>query len=75
MRKDPIIEEVRKAGEQIAQEAGYDVHAFFNLLREREKLHATRIVSFSALKRADRYSDDATMMCAEHGAGYTHESR
>lgn len=29
MRKDPIVNEIRKAGEQLAREANYDLHTFF----------------------------------------------
>lgn len=34
---DPIVEEVREAGAQLAEKAGYDIHVFFDLLREAEK--------------------------------------
>lgn len=71
MKKDPIIEEVRKAGENLAREAGYDVHTFFNLLREREKLHAARLVSRSPVKYANRFSNADVAACAENGAEYT----
>ena len=33
MVDDPIVAEVRKAGEELAKEAGYDVHRFFENLR------------------------------------------
>ncbi|MBN1900435.1 hypothetical protein JW926_03810 [Candidatus Sumerlaeota bacterium] len=35
--QDPIIEEVRKAGEEIAKEAGYDLHVMCERLRKSEK--------------------------------------
>ena len=70
MRKDPIIEEVRKAGENLAREAGYNVHSFFNLLREREKLHAARVVSLASPKHANMYSNANATACAENGAEY-----
>jgi len=70
MRKDRIVEEVRKAGEDLAHEAGYDVHAFFNLLREREKRHAERLVTRQPVKYADRYATGAAAACAEDGAEY-----
>ena len=71
MRKDPIIEEVRKAGENLARDAGYNVHSFFNLLREREKLHAARIVSLVTTKNhADKYSKAKATAYAQNGVEY-----
>lgn len=70
MRKDTIIEEVRKAGENLAREAGYDIHAFFNLLREREKIHAERVVSHLPMKYADNVSHTNAAVCAENGTEY-----
>jgi len=37
MNPDPIVKEVREAGAKLAQEAGYDVHRFFQNLRKVEK--------------------------------------
>lgn len=37
MWRDPIVEEVRKAGEQLARRANYDLHTFFQNLRNNEK--------------------------------------
>ncbi len=37
MNPDPIVKEVREAGAKLAAEAGYDVHRFFENLREIEK--------------------------------------
>jgi hypothetical protein len=34
---DPIVKEMREAGAKLAAEAGYDVHCFFENLREVEK--------------------------------------
>jgi len=34
MSPDPIVQEVRKAGQLLASEAGNDVHRFFDKLRE-----------------------------------------
>jgi hypothetical protein len=44
MDLDPIIKEVREAGAKLAAEAGYDVHRFFENLREAEKEHRKRLV-------------------------------
>jgi len=37
MIPDPIVKEVREAGAKLAAEAGYDVHRFFERLRQAEK--------------------------------------
>ena len=37
MWKDPIVQEARKAGEELARQAGYNLHTFFQKLRENEK--------------------------------------
>jgi hypothetical protein len=37
MDPDPIVKEVREAGAKLAAETGYDVHCFFEKLREAEK--------------------------------------
>ena len=42
---DPIVKEVREAGEEIAKEAGYDVHRFFQNLREKGKKRNSKTVS------------------------------
>lgn len=46
MWKDPIVEEVRKAGEELAREANYDLHTFCENLRKKEKQHKGEVVSF-----------------------------
>jgi hypothetical protein len=70
MKKDPIIEEVRKAGENLARTAGYDVHAFFNLLREKEKQHADRLFMRNPPTYADSSSGDGFVICSENKAEY-----
>ena len=70
MKRDPIIEEVRKAGENLAREAGYDVHAFFNMLRERENFHAARVVSRTPVMYADNISNVNAAVCAENPSEY-----
>ena len=37
MWKDPIVQEVRKAGEELARQAEYNLHTFFQKLRKNEK--------------------------------------
>ena len=45
MWKDPIVEEVRRAGEELAKKANYDLHTFFEQMRQREKQRKARVVS------------------------------
>ena len=45
MLKDPIIREVRKAGEELAKQANYDLHTFFQNLRNNEKKRDYKVVS------------------------------
>ena len=70
MKRDPIIEEVRKAGENLAREAGYDIHVFFNMLRERENSHAARVVSRTPVMYADNISNVNAAVCAENPSEY-----
>lgn len=42
MWKDPIVQKVRKAGENLAKQAGYDMHTFFQNLRKNEKKRAIK---------------------------------
>jgi len=44
MNQDPIVTEVRKAGHALAEQAGGDLHAFFELLRTAQKQYADRLV-------------------------------
>ena len=45
MLKDPIVQEVRKAGEELAKQADYDLHIFFQNLRNNEKKRNYKVVS------------------------------
>jgi hypothetical protein len=45
MWKDPIVEEVRKAGEELARRANYDLHTFLENLRKNEKKQNAKVVS------------------------------
>jgi hypothetical protein len=47
MCKDPIVKETRKAGEELAKKANYNIHAFFENLRKKEKGENRRIISHS----------------------------
>jgi hypothetical protein len=48
MIPDPIVTEVRKAGARLAEEAGYDVHRFFENLREAERKYGKPLVQETA---------------------------
>lgn len=43
--KDPIVEEVRNAGAKLAEECGYNLHNFADMLRRHQKESNWPIVS------------------------------
>ena len=45
MWKGPIVQDVRKAGEELARQANYDLHLFFQNLRNNEKKRRCKVVS------------------------------
>jgi len=50
---DPVVKEVQEAGAKLAGEAGYDVHRFFENLREvQEELH--KLSARKPVSEADR---------------------
>lgn len=51
MFKDPIVEEARKAGEEIVKRAGGDIHSLCEYLRKQEKRHGSRLVHREPVKR------------------------
>jgi hypothetical protein len=44
MYEDPIVTEVRKAGQTLAEQAEGDLHIFFQFLREAQKQYQERLV-------------------------------
>ena len=44
MTSDPIINEIRRAGKEMAEEAGYDIHRLCENLRKNEKLSGVVVV-------------------------------
>jgi hypothetical protein len=46
MWEDPIVEEVRHAREEHAAKFNYDIDAIFKDLKDKQKSHKKRIVSF-----------------------------
>jgi hypothetical protein len=44
MYEDPIVTEVRHAGQLLAEQAEGDLHLFFQLLREAQKQYQERLV-------------------------------
>ncbi len=45
MLRDPIVEEVRKAGEELAKLANYDIHTFFENLRMSETKYKEKLIT------------------------------
>jgi len=46
MSEDPIVAETRALREELMDEVGNDLDTLFEYLKEREKLHSDRLVSF-----------------------------
>lgn len=44
MSSDPVVEEVRKAGNRLASDAGNDVHRFFEKLRQAQAAYGRQLV-------------------------------
>ena len=47
MYKDPIVAEVRQAGQALAEQAEGDLHTFFQFLREGQQQYRDRLVQGS----------------------------
>ena len=45
MWTDPIVQEVRNAGAELAKQANYDLHTFFLNLRNNEKKRKAMVIS------------------------------
>ena len=45
MWKDPIVQEVRKAGEELAKQANFNLRTFFQNLRNKEKEEHAKVIS------------------------------
>ena len=50
MWRDPIVQEVRKAGEALAKQSNNDLHTFFQNLRKNEKKRNCQVVSRAELE-------------------------
>lgn len=48
---DPIVTEMRRAGDEMAREANYDLHTLCERLREAERKHPDRLVASPAPTR------------------------
>ena len=53
MYEDPIVKEVRKAGELLAKNSDYDVHKFFEQLRKTQKKHRNLVINKADLHKVD----------------------
>jgi hypothetical protein len=53
MWKDPIVEEVRKAGEELFKQANYDLHTLFENIRKSQKGRNIKVVSRVKAKSPD----------------------
>jgi len=53
MWKDPIVEEVRKAGEELFRQANYDLHTLFENIWKSQKERNIKVVSRVKVKSSD----------------------
>jgi hypothetical protein len=53
MWKDPIVEEVRKAGEELFKQANYDLHTLFENIRKSQKERNVKVVSKVKVKSSN----------------------
>ena len=58
MWKDPIVLEVRRAGEVLAEQSDYDIEVFFQNLRKKEKKRNTKVVSRAVLNQGLSKEDE-----------------
>ena len=49
---DPILSEIRKARDEMARDANYDIHALCERLREAERQHPERLIEAPTLQRS-----------------------
>lgn len=50
MWDDPIVREVREAGDKLAREAGYDLHVFCQRIAQHQRQYADRLVTLPPRK-------------------------
>ena len=50
MWDDPIVREVREAGDKLAREAGYDLHEFCERIARHQRQYADRLVTLPPRK-------------------------
>ena len=62
MWNDPIVEETRQAREEIVEECGEDIHAFFEFLRARERRHPEDMVTLQPNAPEDDLSRTAARL-------------
>ena len=51
MYSDPVIDELRRHGAQIAEECGYDIHRMAERFRREQAEHPERVISAKELAR------------------------
>lgn len=60
MAEDPIVAETRALRQELMNDVGNDVDTLFELLKEREKQHPERLVSFPPRRPVPVASPDAS---------------
>lgn len=57
MWQDPIVQDVRKAGEELAKQANYNLHTFFQNLRDNERKQNYKVISKSKIGKSHKISN------------------
>lgn len=57
MWQDPIVQDVRKAGEELAKQANYNLHTFFQNLRDNERKQNYKVISKSKIEKSHKISN------------------
>ena len=51
MWEDPIVQEVRKAGEELAKKANYDLHTLIQNLKANERKRKVKVVPLNRVSK------------------------
>ncbi len=66
MKPDPLIEEIWKTKDELARDAGYDVHRFFDDLRRWSAEHGDSPISVRTAEDLRRLAEEAESQRSQH---------
>lgn len=64
MWNDPVVDEVRKAGKDLAHESGDDIKAFFSNLRKAQEQYSDRLAVRAPLDIKELAGKETTSLAA-----------